>query len=230
MADARADADHPPHGWARFAGAAYAVVVATGIFSLAYAPARVFSGASPAEIAQSVAANEALFRASIAAELTCYVAFLILALALYRLLSPAGKFAAALMATLVIASVPLACANVAHHFEVLGAMEGGAAEAAGAISAATAQYNSGLFILKIFWGGWLIPFGWLVMRSGFLPRLLGGLLILGGVGYVAEFACQLLWSDYADSGLGPIFRAPRIAEIVICVWLLLFGARRLFVP
>ncbi|MGQ0533384.1 MAG: DUF4386 domain-containing protein [Caulobacteraceae bacterium] len=222
------DAARPPHGWARFSGSVYAIVVVAGTFSLGYAPGRVFAGASPEEIAQSVAANEGLFRALIAAELLCYVAFLVLALALYRLLAHGGQFAAALMAVLVFASVPIACLNVAHHFTVLRAIATGAVP--DVITTAQAHYGDGLRILKIFWGGWLIPFGLLVIRSGFLPRLLGGLLILGGLGYVADFACQLLWPDYAASGLATIFRAPRVAEIIICVWVLAFGARRLFVP
>lgn len=222
------DVQRPPHGWARFCGAIYAVVVVAGTFSLGWAPDRVFAGATPAEIAASAAANEGLLRQLIAAELLCYVAFLILALALYRLLAHGGKFAAALMAALVIASVAVACLNVSHHYTVLRAIAGDASP--DVIAAAQAQYGDGLRILKIFWGGWLIPFGWLVIRSGFLPRVIGGLLILGGLGYIADFTCQLLWADYAASGLAPILRAPRLTEILITVWLLVFGARRLFVP
>jgi hypothetical protein len=191
----------------------------------------VFAGASLGEIAQSVAVNEGLLRISIAVELLCYVLFLVVVLALHRLLSPAGKFAASLMVALAAASVPLACANVAHHFAVLRALEGGAeATVTNAIAAAMAAYDDGVEVLKIFWGGWLLPFGYLVFRSGFLPRTLGVLLILGGLGYIADFAAALLRSGYDASGLARVFRTPRIAEILISLWLLIFGARRLFLP
>jgi Domain of unknown function (DUF4386) len=219
------------HGQARFAGLIYAVVVMTGIFSLSYAPKRVFAGEAPLEIVQGVVANESLFRASTAAEVACYAAFLVLGLAFFQLLSRAGQFAAALMAALVIASVPLAFANLAHHFEILRAIEGGASQtAADLVTAAGARYDDGLFLLKIFWGAWLIPLGYLVFRSGFLPRILGVLLVLGGVGYLADFFGQLLFYGYGESGLARYFRAPRIAEILICLWLLIFGARRSFLP
>lgn len=213
-----------PHGNARFAGAAYAVVVVTGVFSLAYAPSQIFSGATDVEIAQSVAAHEGLLRASIAAELTCYVAFLVLALALHRLFRPTDAFAAALMAALVLASVPLGCANVANALAMLRTDD------ASAIAEARGRYSDGIHIIKIFWGGWLIPFGYLVIRSGFLPRILGVVLILAGIGYLADFASQLFWADYDDSGLGRLLRAPRIGEMAIAFWLLAFGARRMFLP
>lgn len=178
---------------------------------------------------QSLVANESLYRTLVTAELVCYTVFLVLALALYQLLNSAGKFAAALMAALLIASVPLALANVAHHFDVLRAIEDGAGQVAqSAVMAANERYYDGIFVLNILWGAWLIPFGYLVFRSGFLPRVLGVLLVLGGVGYIADVFGQLLFSGYQGSILLRIFRGP--AEILIGFWLLIFGARRTLLP
>lgn len=231
-----ADARHStepaaPHGDARFAGLIYAIVVATGFFSLAYAPTRIFAGEAEAEIARSVVANQNLLRVSIAAELTCYVAFLVLALALYKLLARTGQFAAMLMAALAVSSVPFGFANVTHLLEIVGAIDGDATEAARSIAAARERYRIGLFVQSIPWGLWLIPFGYLVFRSGILPRILGGLLILAGLGYVGNFLGRLVFEEaYAASGLAPIFDAPQVSEILICAWLLVFGARRSPLP
>lgn len=218
-----------PHGEARLAGFVYAIVVAAGMFALAYAPARIFAGATGPEIAQNVAAHETLLRLAIAAEIVCYVAFLVLAVALYRLLEGSGRFAALLMSALAISSVPFGFANITHLFEILRAVD--APEAAQtSILAAYDRYKSGLFVQSIPWGLWLVPFGYLVIRSSFLPWLLGALLILGGIGYVSHFFGRLLFENYDSSGLASILTAPRIAEVLICLWLLVLGARRTLLP
>jgi hypothetical protein len=220
---------HPPHGEARLAGFFYAIVVATGIFSLSYAPDRVFAGEGGPALVQSIADNEALLRWSIAGELACYVAFLALALALYKLLAQAGQFNAMLMAGLAISSVPFGFANITHLLEVLRIIDVGAAQTGqAAIVAAYQRYQSGLFLQAVPWGLWLIPFGWLVFRSGFLPRLFGVFLMVAGVGGAAHFVGRLAIETY-DPGepLGSVIGALSVSEIIICIWLLVCGARRL---
>jgi Domain of unknown function (DUF4386) len=218
----------PEHGAARVAGLVYLVVVVTGMFSLAYAPSRLFAGADPAAITADVGANVQLSRLSIASELVCYTAFLLLPLALYRLLAPVGRGAAVLMVALAAASVPITFSNLTHHLDILRLVADGAAEPErlARISRALDGYDDGLFVVQMFWGLWLVPLGYLVFRSGFLPRLLGILLILAGVGYVVSLFGRLLFEGYAESGIAAYLRAPRIGEILICFWLLAFGARR----
>ncbi len=53
-------------------------------------------------------------------------------------------------------------------------------------------HGQGVGVVEIFWGLWLVPFGLLVMRSGFLPGLLGVLLIAACVGYLADSLTSLL--------------------------------------
>jgi hypothetical protein len=226
-ADRRGAEAAPAHGWARFAGLVYAVNIATGVFSLAYAPARLFAGGTDAEIVRRLAADETLLRLLIAAEIACYVAFLVLPLALYKLLAKTGPWAAMLMTALAVSSVPFGFANVTHLLEILRIVDGGVAEAAqSSVMAALDRYESGLFVQSIPWGLWLVPFGYLVFRCGFLPRILGLLLILRAIGYIAHFFGRLLFEGYDASGLERIFMAPGIAEILTCLWLLLMGARR----
>jgi hypothetical protein len=218
----------PDHGAARLAGLVYLIVVVTGVFSLAYAPARLFADADPAAIAADVAANEQLFRFAIASEMICYAAFLLLPLALYRLLEPVGRGAALVMVALAVASVPITFSNLTHHLDILRLVGDGFAEAERLtrISRALDGYADGQFVAQMFWGLWLVPFGYLVFRSGFLPRLLGVLLILAGAGYVAGIFGWLLFEGYAESGVAAYLRAPRVGEMLICFWLLAFGARR----
>lgn len=214
-----------PHRQARLAGVFYAIVVATGVFSLGYAPDRLFVGDTPEALLASLAAQERLLSLSIVAEAACYVAFGCLALSLHALLRPVHAGAAAAMAMLVLISVPFGLANLASLVDIHRMLESGDATGA-AVTAAFDRYRSGIFLQSVPWGLWLLPLGYLMIRSGFLPRLLGAGVILAGAGYIAHFVARLLVDGYRESPWPQVFAAPRVSEILTAVWLLVFGARR----
>jgi len=85
-------------------------------------------------------------------------------------------------------------------------------------------HGQGNVINEIFWGLWLLPFGMLVMRSRFLPRILGVLLIVNCFAYVALSLTGLLFPDYGNL----LFRAAQpalLGELWIMLWLLIKGAK-----
>lgn len=207
----------------RIAGALYLVVVLAGMFCLAYVPSRL--GDTVAE----ASAQAGLFRAGIAAFLVMQVAFLLLPFALYRVLGDVDRRSAVLMAALAAVSVPIGLVALTHRMEALSLLERAGGEPAAAIEAAFAlclqRYGHGLRIASLFWGLWLLPFGWLVLRSGRMPRVLGLLLVLGGMGYVLQVFGGLV-PGFADSPLTGYVRMPAaLGEIGSCLWLLAFGAR-----
>ena len=218
---------------ARIAGLLYLTVVLAGIFSLAYVPSQIDVSGDPATAVRNIVAHELLFRLGIAAGLICYTAFLLLPLALHRLLSPFGRQAAALMVAFAVASVPLSFAVTLNKFDVLTLLSG--ADYLQAVSAQELQarvmlslqsYRDGLLIAQIFWGLWLLPFGYLVYKSGILPRVLGILLMLGCFGYLIKVVGKVFFPGYAESGIADFVGLPAsIGEIGICLWLLVMGAR-----
>jgi hypothetical protein len=219
---------------ARTAGLLYLVVVLTGTFYLGYVPTRlaVHGGDTAAWVAHLVR-GQALIRWGIAAELVCHVAFLLLPLALYRLLAGTGKTAAVLMVAFAVAGVPIAFANVLHKLDLLTLL-GGAdylqaftrAQLNARVMLELDAYRHGLLVLEVFWGLWLAPLGWLVFRSGFLPRVLGVLLVLGCLGYLVDVLGTLLLPSYPSSAMAGYVTLPAsLGEIGICLWLLLVGVR-----
>lgn len=206
----------------RIAGAVYLVVVLAGMFCLAYVPSRL--GDTLAE----AAAHADLFRAGIAAFLVMQVAFLLLPLALYRVLGDVDRGIAIVMVVLAMVSVPIGLVAVGHRMEALSLLGSAASGTSEALEAAfdlcQQRYGQGLRIASLFWGLWLLPFGWLVLRSARLPRVLGLLLVLGGVGYVVQVFGGLL-PGFTESALAHYVRLPAAAgEIGSCLWLLAFGA------
>ena len=218
---------------ARAAGAIYLLNVLTGIFALGYVPAQTGGLGDAVATVQNITAHEGLFRAGIIAGAICYLAFLLLPLALYRLLGTTQRVAGVAMVALATASVPIGFITLGHKLDVLTLL--GHAAWLQSLSAAQVQtqvmlqldaYGNGLLLAQVFWGLWLLPFGWLVIRGRQLPRLLGYLLVLGGLSYVMDFAAQLLVPGYSNTAFASYVTTPAaLGEIGTCLWLLIVGAR-----
>lgn len=218
---------------ARIAGLLYLVVVLAGIFSIAYVPSQTQVAGDAAATVAKITANTGLFRAGVAAGLVCYTAFLLLPLALFRLLHPHGRTAAVLMVALAAASVPVSLFNLTHKLDVLTLLGNASELHAFGAELVTAQvmlalkaYGNGLLVSKLFWGLWLLPFGWLVFTSRLLPRALGVLLVLGCFGYVIDVFVRLLAPEFAATPMAGYITLPAtLGEIGTCLWLLVFGVR-----
>ncbi len=223
----------PTKRLARTAGLLYLVVVVAGIFALMYVPSQLKIGNDPAAALASIDAHESPFRAGIAASLVCYLAFLLLPLALYKLLNQYDRSAAVMMVALAVASVPLSFANVGHRLEVLNLISGAdylrgiAPEAlAQQVMLSLKAYSKGMILNQVFWSLWLAPFGYLVYKSGILPKLLGILLMAGSAGYAAEAFGYILLADFAElPGTGLLSIPASLGEIGTCLWLCIIGAR-----
>jgi hypothetical protein len=84
-------------------------------------------------------------------------------------------------------------------------------------------HHQGVVANEIFWGLWLIPFGLLVYRSTFLPRVLGVWLIVNGLAYVAVSLSSLAFPQYQDE-VGSIVFPALLGEVAIMLWLVIKGA------
>ncbi len=215
---------------ARVAGFLYLIVVVTGIFSIAYVPSQLEVPGDGAATFSKIVASETLFRSGVVAGYVCYTAFLLLPLVLYKLLAPVSKQAAIYMAVLAIASVPISFVNLLHKVDIITLINRPVSLPPSVIhqeiAIALAAYSSGLLVSKIFWGLWLLPFGYLVFKSQFLPKILGLLLMAGCVGYVVGFLGGMLIPNYGSTVIAPYVPLPAtLGEIGTCLWLLIVGVR-----
>ena len=81
-------------------------------------------------------------------------------------------------------------------------------------------------LIHIFSGLWLFPFGYLVYKSNFLPKIFGILLMVGCLGYVINFFGRTLLPNYSELGISSYISLPAsIGEIGICLWFLIVGAK-----
>jgi hypothetical protein len=86
------------------------------------------------------------------------------------------------------------------------------------------SYKNGFMIAQIFYGAWLFPLGYLVFRSGLLPRILGILLIIDGFGVLIWFFQFFLFPGY-EVITYPGLVASFIAEFSLSLWLLTKGVK-----
>jgi hypothetical protein len=83
----------------------------------------------------------------------------------------------------------------------------------------------GTLPLEMFWGLWLLPFGILVYKSEFIPRIFGILLVIGGIAYMNDSTIGILFPDYSSVVEYPTLLLVSIAEISIMLWLLIKGVK-----
>jgi hypothetical protein len=215
---------------ARIAGAIYLLMVLTAPFSLIYVPSKLIVRGNAAATAENILAHETMFRLSIFGDLIGPVIFICLAIALCRLLSNVNKTWAALMVALVLVSAAVGFLNALNNIAAVILFRGGEfltvfdqaqREALGMLF--IRLHSHGHFINEIFWGLWLFPFGLLVFRSGFLPRLLGIWLMLDCFGWLALSVIVLFFPPYYD-GAFRVLQPVLFGELAIMLYLLSRGA------
>lgn len=216
---------------ARLAGFLYLIVVVTGIFSLAYVPSKLIVWSNQVKTYEQISASESLFRLSLVSSVVCYIVFLLLPFVLSKLLNSVNETAAKLMIILSVVSVPISMLNLQNKFAVLTLLNEknylnvfSEQHIQSQIMLSLENYDNGILILQIFWGLWLFPFGWLVYKSGFLPRILGVLLMLGCCGYLFSFVGNTMMQDYGKTFISGYVTIPAsLGEIGTCLWLLIRG-------
>jgi len=216
---------------ARIAGLLYVLLALTGIFSLIYVPSTLIVFGDATATAENITSSELLFRAGILSGLISNVIFVFLVLALYRLLKDIDHKQAVLMVILVVISVATTFVNTSNQIAALIVLSGADflavfenAQLESAAYVFLRLHSHGLQIIQIFWGLWLFPFGLLVYKSRFIPKILGVLLIIAGFAYLLSSFTFLVLPQYTDA-ISPLITVLEMAELPIIFWLLIVGAK-----
>jgi hypothetical protein len=214
---------------ARLAGALYLAMAPFSVFGILYVPSVLIVPGDAAATASNIMASEGLFRSGILSHLIGQTIFIFVPLVLYRLLKPVNHSLAVIMVVLALLGVPIAFLNEVNHLAVLRLLNGPEHLAAFTTDQLHAQAmffldlrSYGMSVAQIFWGLWLFPLGYLVYRSGFLPRILGVLVMIGGVGYLFDVVAFL---RFPDSNVA-ISQFMFVGEVVFPVWLVVKGGGR----
>jgi hypothetical protein len=217
---------------ARVAGLLYILASVVGFVRLGYVPKVLFVEGNAAATANNIVAHESLFRFGILCYLVGAVLWLFVPLALYALLRDVNRPLAVLMVILgSLVQVPIFFLNsvtdaaallFARGADFLSIFDKPQRDAFAMLF--LNLHHHGDVTNEIFWGLWLLPFGLLVYRSRFLPRLLGVLLVIACFAWLALSFTALMAPQY-ESRAFTITQPFALGEVVTMFWLAIMGAK-----
>jgi hypothetical protein len=184
-----------------------------------------------AATARDIAASESLFRVGFVSFLLTAVFFLLSAWALSALLKPVNEDLALLLVLLNLGGVAIWCIAQLSELAALLLLSGAdylkvfqtdQLEALAMLF--LSLYQHGFMIAQLPLNLWLFPLGYLVFRSGFLPKVLGALLISDGIAMLIWFFQFFFFPGYAVVGAVGL-AVGLVAEGSFCLWLLIKGVK-----
>jgi Domain of unknown function (DUF4386) len=198
-----------------------------------YVPSAFIVPGDATATARNIAAAELTYRLGILGGLLSNVVFLLLVSSLYDLLRDVDRKQARLMVILVSVGATLGIANLLNQIAPLILSSGAHLSSVFTrpqLDALALGFlglrNHGTHVAMAFWGLWLLPFGLLVMRSGFLPRILGVLLVAGCFAYLAVSFTFLVLPGYRNVVARAALPLSAVGELATIAWLLVKGARQ----
>jgi len=217
-----------PQTTARLAGALWLIVIAVSIASLFTAPSVNING-SAGETAASILAAETPYRLAFALLFVGSLCYLGVTALLYELLRPVNKSVALFGAFAGLAGVTIGAAGAVNELGALDLLK----QAATAAPAAANQLQTiAQFALRdgpefkvgmVFFGLQIASVGYLILRSGLVPRIIGGVLVAGGSSYIISSFATFV-APAVGARLSPlVIPIAILGEGSLTLWLLFKG-------
>ena len=221
-----------PKRLAKIAGLLYLGVGITGGFAEGFVEPRMYVAGDAAATAGNVVANAGLVRLGVVSDLVDQTLFIFLALTLYALLKHVHQSAARAMVVLVAVAAAICALSAVFEFAGLRVATGaidlsalGADGSNGIVLLLLDTQHYGLLIGQIFFGLWLVPLGYLTLKSGWFPKALSIVLVVAGTCYLVDMLTKFLVPDFGQLISRFVTLPCIVAEIWILGYLLFIGVR-----
>jgi hypothetical protein len=212
---------------AKIAGFARIISMIPAIFANFFVLPRLIVPGEAATTANNIIANELLFRMSICSWTIVFILDLVMAWALYVLLKPVNRSLSLLAAWLSLIHVAIAGCALFNHFSVLHLLSGAdyltvfeAGQLHAQVMSFLNGFDYGFLIGMVFFSLHLLVLGYLILKSGYIPKILGVLLIIASLGYLIDSFGMFLSPNFPQIGLFTF-----IGELIFAIWLLWKGAK-----
>ena len=219
-----------PQVYARVAGLIWLIIAIMAPFAEFFVRQRLIVPGNVAATAENIVASQSLFRAGFVSDLVVFVIEVALAAVLFMLFRPVSPILALVMSFARLAMVTILGLNLLNMLTALQVLTSPANAAAfekGQLQALAFVFlntqSSGYALAMVFFGLHLGILGYLVYRSGFLPRILGILTVISALGYLANSLVGFLVPQYAETLASVVVVTAVIGELPLAVWLLIKG-------
>jgi hypothetical protein len=227
------DAQDSTRALARWAGLGYLLIIASGIFAEFVVRSRLIVPGDAAATARGIAAAESLFRLGIGAEFIMLICDVFLAAVLYVIFRPVSRNLALLAAAFRLVHAAIVASNLLNTYVPLLLVGDntyltafGADQLHALALLLLNAHGYGYAVGLVFFGAHCLALGYGVFKSGYVPRLLGILLLVAGAGYLADSFGRTLLTNYVDYEqvfAAAVLAPALIAEVSFSLWLLLKG-------
>lgn len=212
------------------AGALYLTVIVCGIFAEKYVRFTLVNLTDGAETVRNIKDNVMLFRMGFVADLIMQLAYFLLPIVLYQIFKKTSRAMAGLMVLSVTVAVAIMCINMLNHYAPLLLMNPIGYNVTYDVEQINSwvvfyldMHNKGYHIAQLFFGLWLLPLGYLVIKSDGFPKVIGLFLIAGCFGYLLDFMVYFLLPEKSNSLSNYITAPADLGEFSLCLYLLIYG-------
>lgn len=224
----RTDETIRPLLYARLAGFLYLIIIVGGVFAELGVRQRMYVPNDAAATAANILANEQLYRWGFAAQLAPLLCNIVLAVLFFELLKVVNQRIALMVVFFSLVGSAVEAAGLMAHYAPLTLLKRGTElgldrqmlEAQSLM--ALGLQSIGFSVALTFFGGTCIARGWLIVRSGFFPRIIGVFLAMEGVAYLVNSFGNFIAPAFA-ARFFQVLLVFGLAEVVLCLWLLLRG-------
>jgi len=222
-----------PKSTARLAGLFWLLTAVTAGFSLIYVRPRISVPADALATANNIIILESLFRAGIVSMVLSQVFALFFGLAIFRLFKDANKTLAMVFLTSLLVGAGIGVANTLNNIGALlvltnpDYMKAFAPDQLITLSMIFLRLNnSGIGLVEIFTAIYLFSFGLLIVKTGYLPRVLGILLMTGACAFPVNTFTKILIPHFYPALITQItMLLNALGSPVTILWLLIKGIK-----
>src|SRR5438094_3425477 len=224
--------EQSPQLYARIGGVLYLIIIVVGLFGEAFVRDRLIVSGDAAATAANIMSHESLWRFHIAAELFLLICAVALLLILFALLRPVSKDLALLAAFFNLVSIGIEAATTMYLLEALfplgnaGYLKAFTPEQLYAMASLSLRsHGYGFGVSLLFFGCFCLIIGYLIFKSGYLPKAVGVLMQIAGVCYLTNSFALILAPAVANRLFPAILVPAFIGEASLCLWLLVKGVK-----
>jgi hypothetical protein len=219
-----------PRVLSRIGGVLYLIIIVVGIFGEAFVRDRLIVSGDAAATAANIRPLESLWRFGIASEFFLLICAIALALIFFVLLRPVSRDLALLAAFFNLVSIAVEASITMYLLGALfplgnaGYLRAFAPEQLYALASLSIKSHSyGFGVALIFFGCFCLILGYLIFRSGYLPKALGVLMQIAGLSYLTNSFALLLAPNFANRMFPAILVPAFVGEASLCLWLIVKG-------